>query len=177
MRRPLQLAALTWMVGVAAITVAGCGDDASRADGGLTSRDADFSNCKDTPAVPYMAGWTVTSTAGTYVGTVVSAVTQPSATTAGADHPEVGLGDWVVTVTAAADGSPADVTMTAEKPWMPRHGHGSDTVPTVAPGAPGMFTVTKIDFFMPGYWQVKLDLQPTAGGDADQLTFNVCIPS
>ena len=138
--------------------------------------DADFSVCADTAAVPYMAGWTVTSAAGTYAGTVVSAITEPSPTTAGADHPEVGLGDWVVNVTDVAGGAPADVVMTAEPPWMPRHGHGATTTPPVTPGSAGMFTVSKMDFFMPGYWQVILDLQPPSGA-ADTLTYAVCIPS
>jgi hypothetical protein len=88
----------------------------------------------------------------------------------------VGLGDWVVNVTEATGGAPADVVMTAERPFMPRHGHGATTTPPVTPGSAGMFTVTKMDFFMPGYWQVVLDLQPP-GGTADTLTYAVCIPS
>ena len=46
---------------------------------------------------------------------------------------------------------------------MPLHGHGATTFPMVTPGDPGKFTVSKIDFFMAGYWELKLDLQPTSG--------------
>lgn len=39
----------------------------------------------------------------------------------------------------------------------------------------GVFTVTQIDFFMGGYWQLYLELTPP-GGAPDPLTFNLCIP-
>jgi hypothetical protein len=65
--------------------------------------------------------------------------------------------------------------MTAERPWMPLHGHGATTYPLVSPGDPGQFTVSKMSFFMAGYWEVKLDLQPPSGA-ADKLTFAICIP-
>ncbi len=79
-------------------------------------------------------------------------------------------------MTDAAGGAPAAVTMTAERPWMPLHGHGATTFPLVTPGAPGVFTVSGMSFFMAGYWEVKLDLQPTSGA-ADKLTFAICVPA
>jgi hypothetical protein len=35
--------------------------------------------------------------------------------------------------------------------------------------------VSKIDFFMAGYWEQKLDLQP-ASGTADKAVFAICVP-
>lgn len=166
------------LAAVAAGAFAGCSSDGQVTDAGaVVSHDANFEKCLDTPAVPYMAGWAVASMSGAYVATLVSATTEPSPTSPGFDHPEVGFGDWVVAISDAAGGAAAaDVTLTAEKPWMPRHGHGASTFPAVTPGDPGMFTVLKIDFFMAGYWEVNFDLQPATGTE-DKVTYAICIPS
>ena len=92
------------------------------------------------------------------------------------DSPQIAKDNtWVVSVTDATTGAPAEVTMTAERPWMPQHGHGATDYPVVTPGEPGTFTISKIDFFMAGYWQFKLNLVP-ASGDADDATFSICVP-
>ena len=152
--------------------LAGCSSDAQLTLDAGGPTDADFAVCEGTPAVTYMPGMLVMSTSGAYVGTLVSAETAGMPPVA---VPEVGLGTWVVSVTDAAGGTPAAVTMTAERPWMPLHGHGATTYPLVTPGEPGVFTVSGMSFFMAGYWEVKLDLQPTSGA-ADKLTFAICVP-
>ena len=167
-----SFATLTCVVASGAGTLVGCGSDAAQPIDAGGPQDADFAICEMTPAVTYMPGMQVTSTLGAYVGTLVSAQT---ARTPPVTVPEVGEGTWVVSVTDAVAGTPADVTMTAERPWMPLHGHGATTYPAVSPGDPGQFTVSKMSFFMAGYWEVKLDLQP-ASGPADKLTFAICIP-
>jgi hypothetical protein len=163
-------AALTCLFAAGAGMLGACGDDGQGPDAG--HQDADFVVCQDTPAVIYMPGMTVMSMSQAYVGTLVSAETNWTPPVA---SPEVGLDTWVVQVTDAASGMPVDVTMTAEKPKMPFHGHGSSTYPVVTPGGPGMFTVSGMDFFMSGYWEVKLNLQPTSGA-ADSVAFAICIP-
>jgi hypothetical protein len=150
----------------------GCGSDGQQSSDAAVSRDADFSVCQDTPAVVYMPGIKVTSTSGAYMATLNSAVTEGTPPIIG---PDVGLNTWVVSITNAADGTPASVTMMAERPTMPLHGHGATTFPTVTPGDPDKFTVSKIDFFMSGYWEQKLDLQP-ASGAADKAVFAICVP-
>ena len=166
-------ATLTCFGAVGAGALGGCGSDAPQTPDAALPQDADFAVCDMTPAVTYMPGMQVTSTSGAYLGTLVSA--QTTSTTPPVAVPEVGLGTWVVSVTDAEAGTPAEVTMTAERPWMPLHGHGATTYPTVSPGDPGQFTVSAMSFFMAGYWEVKLDLQP-ASGPADKLTFAICIP-
>ena len=37
------------------------------------------------------------------------------------------------------------------------------------------FTISEIGFFMAGYWEMKLDLQPAAGA-ADRVTYAICVP-
>jgi hypothetical protein len=167
-------AILTCLLGAAAGVAAGCGSDAQQADASVP-QDADFMPCLDTPAVDYMPGITVTSSApGTYVATLVSAMTEVKAGSPLVDGARVGIDTWVVSVTQAAGGTPAEVTMMAQRPSMPRHGHGATTYPAVTPGDPGMFTVSAINFFMPGYWEQKLDLQP-ASGDAETVAFAICV--
>jgi hypothetical protein len=169
-RRP-RCAFSTYVVGALALAVAGCGSNASQS-GDAAAMDADFAVCMGTPAAIYMPGIVVMSSSGAYVASLDSALTEGTPAVTG---PEVGLGTWTVSMTNAADGTPADVTMMAERPWMPLHGHGATTFPAVTPGDPGKFTVSEIDFFMAGYWQQKLDLTP-ASGVADKVTFDICVP-
>ena len=168
----LAVAVAAWM--------GGCSSDAQQqtTSDGAVSQDADFSVCKDTAAVVYMPGINVNSTTndpqvpGVYVATLNSAVTEGTPQIVG---PEIGLNTWVVSITNVADGTPADVTLTAERPWMPLHGHGATTYPVVTPGDPGKFTLSEIDFFMAGYWEQKLNLQP-ASGTAEKAAFAICVP-
>lgn len=171
MRSRFRYAFLASIVAAGAIAVAGCGSDAQQTDAGM-QMDADFTVCQDTPAVMYTPGMTVTSTAGTYVAALVSAVTEGNPPV---DGPEVGTDTFVVSVTDAASGMPASVTLTAQRPTMPLHGHGAPNFPVVTPGDPGTFTISEIGFFMAGYWELKLDLQPSAGA-ADHVTFAICVP-
>jgi hypothetical protein len=171
MRRRVRYAFLTSIVAAGASALAGCGSSAQLTDGGM-QMDADFTVCEGTPAVMYTPGMTVTSTSGAYVATLVSAVTDG---TPPINTPEVGTDTFVVSFTDAASGMPASVAMTAQRPTMPLHGHGAPNTPVVTAGDPGTFTISKIGFIMAGYWELKLDLQPTAGA-ADHVTFAICVP-
>lgn len=171
MRSRFRYAFLASLVAAGAIPVAGCGSDAQRPDAGM-QMDADFTVCQDTPAVMYTPGMTVTSTSGAYVAALVSAVTDGNPPV---DGPEVGTDTFVVAVTDAASGMPAPVMLTAQRPTMPLHGHGATNYPVVTPGDPGTFTISEIGFFMAGYWELKLDLQPPSGA-ADRVTFAICVP-
>ena len=170
MRRRFGFAGLPGIVvtlGVGAALLAGCGPDGQQVDAG-----PDFSVCKDTDGIPYAPGIFVTSKLGGYRATLVSAVTDGPPQV---DSPQIGLGTWVVSVTDAATSTPAEVTMTSERPWMPKHNHGATTYPVVTPTEPGTYTISGIDFFMAGYWQLKLNLVP-ASGDPDDATFSICVP-
>jgi hypothetical protein len=172
MRRRFALRTFYTLALLVGSAVAGCGSDAHQhTDAGVTG-DADFSVCEGTPAVIYAPGISVTSTGGGYVATLLSATT---ATTPPVNTPEIGWGTWVVSITDAGGNPAAGLTMTAERPEMPRHGHGATTYPVVTPGDPGTFTVSEINFFMAGYWTLQLNLMP-ASGAADDVVFAICIP-
>ena len=171
MRSPFRYAIFACVVAGGPIAIEGCGSHAHHDDAGM-QMDADFATCEDTPAVMYMPGLMVTSTSGAYVATLVSAVTEGTPPIPSA---EIGLDTFVVAVTDAASGMPAAVTLTAQRPTMPRHGHGAPIDPVVTPGDPGTFTISMLKFIMGGYWELKLDLQPAMGA-ADRVTFSICIP-
>jgi hypothetical protein len=171
MARRLVAGVLSGLTGLICVAFGGCGSGGQQQD--AVAQDADFLSCLDTPAVDYTPGMTARSTSGAYVAAIVSAKTDiegaPSVDTAAS-----GFDTWVVSLTDATAGTPADVSLTAEKPWMPKHGHGSPTFPVVTAGDPGAFTLSQINFFMTGYWSVPLDLQP-ASGAADKVTFAICL--
>ncbi len=49
-------------------------------------------------------------------------------------------------------------------PYMPQHGHGASTLPTITAQGGGVFSVAAIDFFMAGYWEsLPLDVTPPGG--------------
>jgi hypothetical protein len=165
---PFSLTLVT--LGAGAAMLAGCGSDGQQVD----AIAPDFSVCLDTPGVMYAPGIFVTSRLGAYRVTLVSAVIEGPPLV---DSPQIGKNNtWVVAVTDATTGAPADVPLTADRPWMPQHNHGAPTDPVVTPGDPGTFTISALDFIMAGYWQLKLNLVP-ASGDPDDATFSICVPA
>ncbi len=168
--------------------VAGCGSKSSTVTSGLFT-DADFSVCSGTPAVRFVSGMSVLSASGAFRAAIVSASTDQGS---GAPVPTAAIGydTFTIAVTsvtsagadagvAAPDGlmmttPPVSQTYPAD-PYMPVHGHGASTIPTITAQGAGLYSVAAADFFMGGYWQLYLDLTP-AGGQADPVTFDVCIP-
>jgi hypothetical protein len=161
-------------IALAALLMAGAGCQGSNAgppqDGGGL-QDGEFSSCADVDAGPYMAGMTVASESRGLVLTVVSAHTT-SSDAPPVDAPAVGLSTFDVTIADSSGGPASGLTMTANKPYMPFHKHSSSTAPVVTDQGGGSFVISKIDFFMHGYFEITLDLRipPTVGDggvDAD----------
>jgi hypothetical protein len=105
------------------------------------------------------AASTVTSDSGSYRISVHSA---PDG------QPTRGVNTLQMVVTRVGDGAPAaglelDVVL-----WMPAMGHGASVKPSVhAEAEPGVFTVTNVNLFMPGLWEIRT----TIGGSAsDHVT-------
>ncbi len=175
---------------VFALAALGCGSKTATVTAPL-SADADFSVCSGTPAVHYAPGINVLSASGAYRAAIETASTDQSSS-APVPTAAIGYDTFTVTVVSVSDGGvgadagspPSDgLTMTTPAvpasvpadPFMPQHGHGAATVPTITPQGGGQFSVAAIDFFMGGYWQLYLDLTPP-GGVADRVTFEICIP-
>ncbi len=45
------------------------------------------------------------------------------------------------------------------EPWMPAHGHGSNTTPVVSELGGGNYRVDDLVFEMPGNWEVRLEVE------------------
>jgi hypothetical protein len=147
--------------------VAGCGDAASQGP--------DFSACAGTPAVVYAPGLSQVSTSGAFTATVLAASTEASPGAPPVDAPAIGLNRWTIAISDAAAAAVTNMTVSADKPRMPIHGHSSLKFPQVAPEDGGVYVVSEIDFFMAGYWEMGLELSP-ADGPADRIAFPICIP-
>jgi hypothetical protein len=125
-----------------------------------------------------MAGYVTPSSGSVYTVTLVSVSAMPQGGPVVAS-PAVGLNTFIVTVRDAGGAAPVGVTMTAEKPVMPKHNHGASTFPAVVDQGGGTFEVSAINFFMPGYWELTLNLSPAgdAGTSIDKVVLSICVPS
>jgi hypothetical protein len=88
--------------------------------------------------------------------------------------PVTGDNTWVVELTDA-DGEPVvdageDIAIT---PHMPDHGHGTPVAVQVAEQDDGVYRLAPVNTFMPGYWQITLEL--TTDELSDVLVFGVCV--
>jgi hypothetical protein len=80
---------------------------------------------------------------------------------------------WKVKL-ATADGTPVHGATFAVGGGMPQHGHGLPTQPRVTPEvADGTYQLDGMKFSMPGWWEVKLDIQGPQG--TDKVTFNTIV--
>lgn len=70
--------------------------------------------------------------------------------------------------------SDAGVTI---RPWMPNHGHGS-TPESFTPrttAVAGDLEVGPINFFMPGLWELRVDVTSATVQSAERATFAFCV--
>ena len=125
----------------------------------LLSAGCSGSSSGDTGPVSTEAASTVTSDSGSYRISVHSA---PDAV------PTRGVNTLQMVVTRVSDGAPAPGLELEVVPWMPAMGHGASVRPTVSAEAQaGVFTVTNVNLFMPGLWEIRT----TIGGSAsDHVT-------
>ena len=121
--------------------------------GGCSSSDgADTGTFTDTPAT------VLTSAAGSYRIALHSA---PDA------QPSRGVNSLRLVVTKVADGSPATGLAVDVVPWMPAMGHGASVKPSVqAATEAGVYTVSNVNLFMPGLWEIRATIGGAAGDHA-----------
>lgn len=90
--------------------------------------------------------------------------------------PARGANTWTIDVTR--DGQPVAVSdgMLQLTPFMPDHRHGAGVTPvwTPDPSVPGRYSVTPINLWMPGVWELTFVQTPTTGL-RDQVLFTFCI--
>ena len=85
--------------------------------------------------------------------------------------PDRGDNEWTV-LALGAGGDPLAEASLRVSPWMPDHGHG--TTPADFEGRPsgeaGTFEVGPFNLFMPGLWEVTVEVTGPGGGE-DRAVF------
>jgi len=156
----MRLAAMSF--GVAVVAACGGGDappDADEALACLTSGRGDT----------YVVGLEHPGTSGLLDFKLMSADPAP---------PGRNLNTWLIQINAMSSGvvgAPAtNATMTVT-PFMPDHQHGAGayTVEVQAMPDAGQYQLSKINTWMPGYWEITIDAQ--AGAVRDTVVFKFCI--
>jgi hypothetical protein len=88
--------------------------------------------------------------------------------------PSRGDNTWTVRVRDQAATARADLTI-GVSPFMPDHGHGSSVRCDVEAGEePGTYVLTPVNFFMPGLWQVTLQIDASDEPE-DDVMFSFCV--
>jgi hypothetical protein len=147
-----------------ALSACSSGSTAATTDAGV---DAGLT-CQDDPrAMTFATGVSIASSQSKFHLQITAAQPAP---------PSRDTNVWTVRLTDAAQTPVSGATITA-KPWMPDHNHGASVPPTIAAGtASGDYDVQRIDFVMPGLWQVIFTIV-VSDGTTDTATFAFCIPS
>ncbi len=165
-RFALALAMLT--AGVAACSSS---TGASGPDGGSTP-DGDAIGCaSDSRAEVYASGMSRPGDQGALTFVLNTATPAP---------PAQYMNQWTIALRDSSGQPVTGATLTAPamvsghlNPYMPDHQHGPPVPPQVTANSDGTFTVSNLDFFMGGLWQVTLDAQ--SGSVSDSTTFSFCI--
>lgn len=141
----------------------GCGDDAGGDDtaaaggqGGAGGEAAGGASGADT----YAAGMKRAGVDARLSVTLLDAVPAP---------PQRELNDWRIRVEDTSGAAVSGCTLGVGL-FMPVHGHSSTTEPVIAPAdAAGEYQLDDMNLFMPGLWEITLDL--TCGAVTDQVQF------
>ncbi len=158
MRRPDAPTCLRSTLFLALALAAACGgSQSSPADAG------DVIDCASDPRVAtYAPNLSVNSASGGMKFVLVSSSPAP---------PAVGVDTWSLRVTDTSGQPLSDLSLSAV-PFMPDHQHGPSVVPQVASKGGGNYTVSNLDFFMPGVWMTTF----TSASPSDSAKFFFCIP-
>ena len=144
------------------------GEDAMGAEGTVVS-------CADDPlAMAYAPDMKQAGKYGFLSFTLVRAQPAP---------PEMGTNTWTLAI-ADADGAPVTDAVfpplpewgawpNGVRPYMVHHGHSASIAPTVTANGDGTYTLSNVDFFMPGLWTVTIHAVSMAC--ADDAVFAFCI--
>jgi hypothetical protein len=88
--------------------------------------------------------------------------------------PDRGDNTWTIAL-LDADGTPVEGAQIGVEPFMPDHMHGTSIEAQVMPGeAPGEYVIDRLNLFMPGLWDVTLNVA-LADGATDQVVFSFCV--
>jgi hypothetical protein len=88
--------------------------------------------------------------------------------------PTRGDNTWTVMVMDANGAGMTDLSLAAV-PFMPDHMHGTTVETVVTPGPiPGEYVLDPVNLFMPGLWEVTLEMTAQDGTE-DDVVFSFCV--
>ena len=89
--------------------------------------------------------------------------------------PDRGINTWNLEI-KNPQGDPLDSDQVLEiSPFMPDHGHGSNTTAIINKEANGNYTIGDIDLFMPGLWEIRMRVKNSEDQVLDTVFFNFCV--
>lgn len=89
-------------------------------------------------------------------------------------QPTRGVNSLRLVLTKVSDGSPATGLDIGVVPWMPAMGHGASVKPTVQASAePGVYTVSNVNLFMPGLWEIRASIGGSTQSDHATAQFEI----
>jgi hypothetical protein len=155
--------------------------------------DADFVTCNPEPrATPYQPGMQVTSANGTFIVKLLSNTFTDSSGKTLDESFVKGYDVWSVETDAATSMMPLDGLSIGVSPYMPDHKHGTTPVRVLPAGSTGVYTMSPVNLYMAGYWEVTFTIvqtppadasDPDAGADAappapisDTAVLKICVP-
>lgn len=130
-----------------------------------TDTHADTDTDTDTGGVDvdeYMDGITKASDAGAFT---VSLTSDPS-------PPIKGVNTWTLMITDGGGAGVEGGTITVT-PWMPAHGHGSNSEAVVTADGGGQYTVTPVDLHMAGVWDTTIAIDDGMAMDEVHFVFDI----
>lgn len=176
-----QRSAFALLLALATSAFVGCGDDAG--DGGAAGHGADggspcgpdetespngvcIENVPCGDDIPtFKIGLTAEGRDGNYSASLVNAKPSP---------PRQYFNEWVVDF-LDAKGTPADgIGIDKSRTWMPEHLHDGYVTPVwTEADEPGRFSGKKLNMWMPGPWEVQINVSGPEG--SDYIEFSVCV--
>lgn len=155
--------------------------------------DADFVTCEaEARATPYQPGMQVTSANGTFIVKLVKNTFTDSSGIPKDESFVKGYDVWTVETDQATPMTPLDDLSIKVLPYMPDHKHGTTPVRVMPAGSPGVYTMSPVNLYMAGYWEVTFTIvqaptvdaaDPDGGADAappapisDTAVLKICVP-
>ena len=88
------------------------------------------------------------------------------------EEPVRGLNNWRVMLSDLEDNAltGCEITLT---PYMPDHGHGVATTPTVTEGEAGQYQIDQIELIMPGLWEMRFEISCGGWDTNEQITYAI----
>lgn len=117
-----------------------------------------FSACGSEGAAP---NGELVASSGSFTGTLEASPLEVGLNTA-----EVSLID--------ADGAPLEGATVSISPWMPAHGHGTETVEAEATDVAGAYATERLRFQMGGVWELRVHV--VHGDDEGELVATIEVP-